>query len=80
MTDRSKREAARLWDRVDNVLLEREVGASPEYSEVLDRWWVTVADPDLGPVLRVARDPEGRELLPTPAEREAAERVKGGTG
>jgi len=70
-------ERLRLWDRVDDVLLEREVGASGEYSEVLGLWWVTVADPDLGPVLRIAHDPEGRELVPTPVEREAAERVKG---
>ena len=57
-----------IWDRVDENLLEREVGDRAEWSEVLGLWWVTVSHPDLGPTLRLARDPAGQDLLPTPLE------------
>ena len=33
-------------------------------------YWVVVDDPALGPALRLARDPDGLELLPTPVEHE----------
>ena len=59
-----------VWDRVDENLLEREVGDRPEWSEVLGLWWVTVPHPDLGPTLRLARDPAGEDLLLTPLEKE----------
>jgi Uma2 family endonuclease len=61
-------EALRVWDRVDDVLLEREAGERAEWSETLGLWWVTVPDPDLGRVLRLARDATGKDLIPTPTE------------
>ncbi|KYF92227.1 hypothetical protein BE20_12265 [Sorangium cellulosum] len=43
-------------------------------------WWTVVEDPSVGPMLRLARDREGRELLPTPdaaaKEREAAAKAR----
>jgi hypothetical protein len=39
-------------------------------------FWVVVDDPELGRALRLARDPEGRELLPAPVEYEPHEREK----
>ena len=73
-------EALRVWDRVDDNLLER-VGARAEWSEALGLWWVVLPDPSLGRVLRLARDPVGQDLLLTPEERdararEAAERAR----
>jgi hypothetical protein len=58
----------RAWDRVEGDLLER----SPDSSDLcecatLGMWWV-VAPSAFGPQLRLARDREGKELLPTPDE------------
>lgn len=58
----------RVWDRVDGELLER----SPESAHLrecaaLGLWWAVVPS-DYGPMLRLARDREGKELLPTPSE------------
>ncbi len=64
----------RIWDRVDENLLEREVEGDRSPSEVLGAWWVVVQDQTLGPVLRPAGDPAGRELWPSPTELEARAR------
>jgi hypothetical protein len=61
-------EPIRVWDRVDGELLER----SPESTALrecvtLGLWWV-VAPSAYGPTLRLARDSEGRDRLPTPGE------------
>ena len=61
----------RIWDRVDENLLEREIEEDRSPSEVIEVWWVVVRDEALGPVLRPARDPLGSELWPTPTELEA---------
>ena len=58
----------RAWDRVDGELLER----APESTHlrecvVLGLWWV-VAPSAYGPMLRLARDRNGEQLLPTPSE------------
>jgi Uma2 family endonuclease len=58
----------RVWDRVDGELLER----SPESTHLreclaLQLWWVVVPSA-YGPMLRLARDRGGAELLPTPSE------------
>ncbi len=58
----------RVWDRVDGDLIER----SPESSTLrecaaLGLWWVVVPSA-LGALLRLARDPDGQELLATPSE------------
>lgn len=58
----------RVWDRVDGELVER-APASPALREcvTLKMWW-TVVPSAHGPMLRLARDREGRVLLPTPDE------------
>ena len=65
-----------IWDRVDENLLEREVEGDLAVSNVLGLYWVGVEDPKWGPMLRVARDAEGQDLLPTPVEHEAQAREK----
>lgn len=58
----------RAWDRVDGDLVER-APASPDLREcaALGLWWVVMPSP-YGPLLRLARDREGRDPLPTPDE------------
>jgi len=58
----------RIWDRIDGELLER----SPESTLLrecvaLGLWWVVVPSA-YGPMLRIARDRDGEQLLPTPSE------------
>jgi hypothetical protein len=61
----------RIWLRTEGDLVERQLD-DPRVAEsaVLDFTWVVVKDPRLGRMLRVAEDPEGLRLLPTPVERE----------
>jgi Uma2 family endonuclease len=67
-------ERLRIWDRVDKTLVEREIEGDHGQSAVIGIWWVVVEDEALGPALRPARDPDGRELLPTPTELESQAR------
>lgn len=62
-----------LWDLVEGDLVERKLGR-PEalFSETLGLYWCVVLDPELGPTLRLANDPNGQSLLPTPVEVERA--------
>ena len=65
----------RVWDAVGGDLVER----SPEdprlcACETLGLFWTVVRDPLVGPMLRLARDREGTELLLMPDEAEAQER------
>jgi Putative restriction endonuclease len=62
----------RVWDMVSGDLVERS-GDDPDLRrcEALGLWWVVVKDPMHGPMLRLARDREGRELLLTYKEAEA---------
>jgi Uma2 family endonuclease len=58
----------RVWDRIDGDLVER----APHDQDlrecaVLGLWW-TLLPSDLGPMLRLARDRAGHDLLPTPDE------------
>jgi Uma2 family endonuclease len=67
------------WDRDEIELVERAVEDDRTPCRVLGCHFVVVVDRALGPVLRPSRDPHGRELFPTDAEkesraREAAER------
>ncbi len=66
---RDKRRSIRIWDRLDEVLVER-AGDDPDllHCEALDLWWVVVNDAETGPMVRLARDRAGKELLPTPNE------------
>lgn len=65
----------RIWDAVDGDLVER-ASKDPELRacEALGLWWTVVEHPAIGPMLRLARDREGRDLLPTPDEAEVEAR------
>lgn len=58
----------RVWDRIEGDLVER-AATSPHLHECLTLalWWA-VAPSEFGPQLRLARDRDGKDLLPTPAE------------
>ena len=59
----------RIWDRVDGDLVERDVTAPSGHAcDALGLWWCVVSDPTFGFMLRLARDSDGEELLPTLAE------------
>ncbi|WP_437934274.1 Uma2 family endonuclease [Sorangium sp. So ce341] len=62
----------RIWDALDGDLVERSAD-DPDLRacEALGLWWTVVEDPSIGPMLRLSRDQEGRDLLPTPDEAEA---------
>ena len=58
----------RVWDRVDGDLIERAPESQDRYEcEALRLWW-TIVPSAYGPMLRLARDREGKDLLPTPSE------------
>jgi hypothetical protein len=68
----------RIWDGVEGDLVER-APSDPGFwrSDVLGAFWCTKNDPVLGLVLRLARDPEGTDLFPTPDEaRERADEAR----
>ncbi|MFO0588628.1 MAG: Uma2 family endonuclease [Polyangiaceae bacterium] len=61
----------RVWDRVDGDLMERAPdSALVRECQTLKLHWVIVPS-EYGPQLRLARDREGRDLLPTPEETRA---------
>jgi hypothetical protein len=60
----------RLWDRIENDLVERDpAGATAHQSHALALYWSVTSDARLGPMLRLARNADGTALLPTPDER-----------
>ncbi|MBK8254056.1 MAG: Uma2 family endonuclease [Polyangiaceae bacterium] len=64
----------RVWDHLDGDLVEREVPSDSCFEcTALGLYWVVVPHPTLGKMLRVARDREGKKLLPTDREAELAE-------
>jgi hypothetical protein len=64
----------RVWDRLENDLVERLVESDTTPCTVLGLHWVVVPT-DLWPLaLRLARDPAGRDLVPT--KKETAERAR----
>jgi hypothetical protein len=66
--DDSKR-PIRIWDRVDGDLVERElVDAEAFRCDSLGWYWCEREDPELGKVLRLARNRDGTDLVLTPAE------------
>ncbi len=69
----------RIWDAVDGDLVERSP-RDPDLRacETLGLWWTVVEDTQIGPMLRLSRDREGRDLLPTPDEAEAKAREANG--
>jgi Uma2 family endonuclease len=68
----SEREPAslRIWGAVDGDLVEREIEGLVGASHCLPATWVVVPDAKSGALLRLSHDPEGKDLLPTPAEHE----------
>ncbi|HEU5076968.1 MAG TPA: Uma2 family endonuclease [Polyangiaceae bacterium] len=65
----------RIWDYVEGDLAERKLAADrPAPCVVLGLWWVTVADERWGPMLRLAHDADGQNLVLTRLEREIAAR------
>jgi Uma2 family endonuclease len=65
----------RVWDLVDGDLVERALDGPRAESLVLQFWWVLHPDETGVPLLRLARDPEGVDLLPTGLERERRGRL-----
>jgi hypothetical protein len=65
----------RIWDRAEFALVERDLTLSDFMRcRTLDAYFCVREDEKLGSMLRLARDAEGRDLFPTPAEaRRAAE-------
>ncbi|MFO0757044.1 MAG: Uma2 family endonuclease [Byssovorax sp.] len=58
----------RVWDRVDGELLERaKKSEHVRECATLGLWWA-IAPSAYGPMLRLARDEGGRDLLPTAGE------------
>jgi Uma2 family endonuclease len=65
----------RIWDAVDGDLVERAPSDPARFvCDTLALFWTVVEHPSIGPMLRLARDRDGRELLPTPEEAEATAR------
>jgi Uma2 family endonuclease len=65
----------RIWDLVEGDLMERAADDPDLHAcEALGLWWVVVQHDTIGPMLRLARDREGRDLLPTPEEEAAKAR------
>lgn len=72
---REKEQPLRVWDVVENDLIERVLTQPSAASNYLEGHWVVVNDAEFGPMLRLSRDPEGRDLYPTPVEHEAEARA-----
>jgi hypothetical protein len=62
----------RLWDRIEGDLVERDLTAPDGlHCDALDLWWCVQANSEFGPMLRLARDAAGQQLLPTLEESHA---------
>jgi hypothetical protein len=74
---KDRRRPLRIWDAIDGDVVER-AQSDPNFHacETLGLWWVVVKDPSVGPMLRLSRDREGHDLLPTPDEVAVEERAE----
>lgn len=63
----------RIWDRIADELVERELEVPVAESNVLPGHWLEIAHPEHGPSLRMSRDAEGTKLYPTEAEAQRAQ-------
>jgi Uma2 family endonuclease len=61
----------RIWDRVENDLVERELSGPSARSNVLPGFWLLVQQEPLGLTLRLSRDERGDALFLTPEEAQA---------
>lgn len=67
----------RIWDRVNDDLLERVVeNQNVVESAVLGLYWVAVQYENHGSFLRLAKASDGTRLLPTPVEYETTKRLR----
>jgi hypothetical protein len=65
----------RIWDRIDDDLVERAIEADRSACTTLGLYFVVAAVDEEPLALRLSRDAAGKDLLPSPAEaRAAAER------
>jgi Uma2 family endonuclease len=64
----------RIWDRLENDLVERAIVADRSPLVMLGLHWVVIVDSELIAVPRFAKDAAGKDLLPTREEGELAER------
>jgi hypothetical protein len=64
----------RVWDRIDDDLVERTVKGDTTPCTTLALHWVVRPAKDLSHALRLARDADGNDVLPTPFEAEARAR------
>jgi Uma2 family endonuclease len=69
------RDKLRIWHRVENDLVERELSEAAVPSGVLPGFWLVVNDVRLGPSLRLSHDELGQQLYLT-AEEASAERIR----
>jgi Uma2 family endonuclease len=65
----------RIWDAIDEDLVEREGVGRVASSRYLPGAWVVIDDAEQGSLLRLSQDSEGQDFYPTPAER-AEQRVR----
>ncbi len=68
--DGSEGSRLRGWDRVDADLVERTVANDCARCQTLGLWWTVCAAAGEQVASRLAADPEGTDLLPTPEEAE----------
>ncbi|MFC1641307.1 hypothetical protein ACFL5O_01270 [Myxococcota bacterium] len=74
--DPVKASPVRVWDRIRGDLVEHQLDAgAPAACLPLKLFWVVVHHERYGPMLRLARDRDGLDLLPTPTEQEAEARL-----
>ncbi|MET0790579.1 MAG: Uma2 family endonuclease [Polyangiaceae bacterium] len=58
----------RVWDRVGERLVERELSKPCARSASVPGFWLALPDDELGLSLRLSRDEHGARLFPTPVE------------
>jgi hypothetical protein len=73
--DAAPSEQLRIWDRVEDDLVERLVEGAATPCRTLGLFWVVMPALGFPAALRLARDPEARLLLPTAEEGEATARA-----
>ena len=61
-------ERLRVWDRIDEDLLERAIVGDKTLCATLGRFWVVGTADDLPVALRLSEDAEGKRLVPSSAE------------
>lgn len=76
--DAPKGKRLRAWDLIEGDLVERKIEGERTPCLTLSAWFVigTSEEIDEDAVLRLSRDPEGRDMIPTPFEIERAEKMQ----